>query len=60
MIVLGGNGAGHSNGAGRIKQRVLSHLNHVIHVDHVIKADTLRLARRISRSTFLSTVRACP
>ena len=49
---------GHSNGAGRIKQRVLNHVNHLIHVDHVIKADTLRLARRISRSTFLSTVRA--
>ena len=28
MIVLGGNGAGHSNGAGRIKQRVLTPLNH--------------------------------
>ena len=52
-----GADAGPQRGAGRIKQRVLTPLNHSI---HVIKADTFCLARRISRSTFLSTVQACP
>lgn len=50
---------GPQRGAGKTKS--LEHFeSHLIHVIHVIQADALFLARRISCSTFLSTVRVCP